>query len=69
MASLIKYFGITPREGAETILYLVNNEDIKSASGLYFKNCTPINSSKVSYDNELSEKLWDYSDQILSQYV
>jgi hypothetical protein len=69
MASLIKYFGITPREGAETILYLVNNEDIKSASGLYFKKCTPINSSKVSYDNELSEKLWDYSEQILSQYL
>ena len=69
MASLIKYFGITPREGAETILHLVNNNDIKSASGLYFKKCMPIKSSQVSYDIELSEKLWDYSEQILSQYI
>jgi hypothetical protein len=69
MASLIKYFGITPREGAESILHLVNNNDIKSASGLYFKKCMPIKSSQVSYDIELSEKLWDYSEQILSQYI
>ncbi|MDC0415196.1 SDR family NAD(P)-dependent oxidoreductase [Gammaproteobacteria bacterium] len=69
VASLIKYFGITPREGAETILYLVNNSNIKSASGLYFKKCIPIKSSQISHDKELSKKLWDYSEQILSQYI
>ena len=69
IASVVKYFGITPREGAETILYLVNNNDINSASGLYFKKCMPIKSSQVSHDKELSEKLWDYSEQILSQYI
>ena len=69
IASLIKYFGITPREGAETILYLVNNDEINSASGLYFKKSIPIKSSQVSHDKELSEKLWDYSEQILSQYI
>ena len=69
IASLIKYFGITPREGAETILYLVNNNDIKTASGLYFKKSIPIKSSQVSHNKELSEKLWDYSEQILSQYI
>jgi NAD(P)-dependent dehydrogenase (short-subunit alcohol dehydrogenase family) len=69
IASLIKYFGITPREGAETILHLVNNNDIKSASGLYFKKSIPIESSQVSHNKELSEKLWDYSEQILSQYI
>ena len=69
IASLIKYFGITPREGAETVLHLINNNDIKKASGLYFKKCMPIKSSQVSHDKELSEKLWDYSEQILSQYI
>ena len=69
MASLIKYFGITPREGAETILYLVNNYDILGASGMYFKKCIPIKSSQISNDKELSEKLWDYSEKILSQYI
>ena len=69
IASLIKYFGVTPREGAETILYLVNNNDIKNASGLYFKKCIPIKSSQVSHDKKLSKKLWDYSERILSQYI
>ena len=69
MASLIKYFGITPREGAETILELVNNNGIDGVSGLYFKKCIPIKSSQVSHDKESSEKLWDYSEQILSQYI
>jgi NAD(P)-dependent dehydrogenase (short-subunit alcohol dehydrogenase family) len=69
MASLIKYFGITPREGAETILHLINNNDVKSASGLYFKKCIPIKSSQISLNTELSAKLWDYSERILSQYI
>jgi len=69
IASLIKYFGITPQEGAETILDLVNNNDIDGASGLYFKKCVPIKSSQVSHDKELREKLWDYSEKILSQYI
>ncbi len=69
MANIIKYFGITPLEGASTILYLVDNEDMKTASGLYFKKCIPVNSSTISYDVKCSRKLWDYSEKILSKYI
>ena len=69
MASIIKYFGISPLEGATTILYLVNNDDIKNASGLYFNKCIPQETSIVSYDEKCSKKLWDYSEQILSNYI
>ena len=69
MASIIKYFGISPLEGATTILYLVNNDDIKNASGLYFNKCIPEETSLVSYDEKCSKKLWDYSEQILSNYI
>ena len=69
MASLIKYFGVSPKEGSETILYLVNNDDIRNASGLYFKKCIPVESSLISYNLESSEKLWDYSEEILSKYL
>tara|TARA_B100000900_G_scaffold353470_1_gene321672 strand:+ start:1897 stop:2721 length:825 start_codon:yes stop_codon:yes gene_type:complete len=69
MASLIKYFGITPLEGASSILYLVNNNDVKSVSGLYFNKCVPQKTSLVSYDEKCSKKLWDYSEQILSNYI
>ena len=69
MASLIKYFGVSPKEGSQTILYLVNNNDIRNASGLYFKKCMPVDSSRVSHNQQMSEKLWDYSEEILSKYL
>ena len=69
MASLIKYFGVSPKEGSETILYLVENNDIRNASGLYFKKCMPVESSRISHNKESAEKLWDYSEEILSKYL
>tara|TARA_B100001113_G_scaffold60716_2_gene46116 strand:+ start:4586 stop:5407 length:822 start_codon:yes stop_codon:yes gene_type:complete len=69
MASIIKYFGITPKEGASTTLYLTNDEEITSASGLYFNKCAPQESSIISKDKKCSKKLWDYSEKILSNYL
>ena len=69
MASLIKYFGVSSKEGSETILYLVVNNNIRNASGLYFKKCIPVESSQISHNLESSEKLWDYSEEILSKYL
>lgn len=69
IASLIKYFGVSSKEGSETILYLVINNDIRNVSGLYFKKCMPVESSRISHNLESSEKLWDYSEEILSKYL
>ena len=69
IASLIKYFGVSPKEGSETILHLVNNNDIRNASGLYFKKCMPVESSRISHNHEFARKLWDYSEKILSKYL
>ena len=69
IASLIKYFGVSPKEGSETILHLVNNNDIGNASGLYFKKCMPVESSRISHNHEFARKLWDYSEKILSKYL
>ena len=69
VASLIKYFGISPKEGSETIMYLVKNNDIRNVSGLYFKKCMPVESSHISHKQEYGVKLWDYSGEILSKYL
>ena len=69
MASIIKSFGITPLEGASTILYLVNNDDVRSASGLYFNKCRPQETSRISHNEKCSRELWDYSEKILSKYI
>ncbi len=65
-ACIIKYFGISPKEGAKTAVYLATQKDIKDISGLYFDKCYPKKTSKVSYDLTAADKLWNYSESLLS---
>ena len=69
LASLIKYFGVSPEEGSRTILYLVNNSETRNVSGLYFRKCMPVETSRITHNQEYSGKLWDYSEKILSKYL
>ena len=69
MANIIKYFGITPLEGAMTTLYLVNNKQVRDLSGLYFDKCRPRSSSRESYDIHTRKILWNYSEKLLSKYL
>ena len=68
-ASIIKLFGITPAEGALTSIYLASSNDLDKASGLYFDKCKARKSSKESYDYEMSQQLWEYSEQLLFKYL
>jgi len=69
MSSLIKCFGISTREGALTSIYLASEETLENISGLYFDKCRPRKSSHVSYDEQMSQELWSYSENILSKYM
>jgi len=69
MSSFIKYFGISTKEGALTSIYLASDKDIKNASGLYFDKCIPRKSSAISYDREVAEELWHYSDDIFKKMI
>lgn len=51
--------------GAETPVYLATTEEIKIYNGQYFIKKKPVRSSKLSYDEALQEKLWDYSINLL----
>lgn len=51
--------------GAETPVYLVTSEEIKDLSGKYFIKKKPVKSSRISYNEELQEKIWNYSIQLL----
>lgn len=51
--------------GAETPVYLASSDDVINLSGKYFIKKKPSKSSKLSYDEKLQEKLWDYSIKLL----
>jgi NAD(P)-dependent dehydrogenase (short-subunit alcohol dehydrogenase family) len=65
---LMKIFAISPEKGAETIVYLASstsNEATKS-SGLYFYKCKAVEPSKLAQDDAVAERLWEYTDRLLS---
>ncbi len=51
--------------GAETPVYLSTSENVKNQSGNYFIKKKPVQSSRISYDEGLQEKLWNYSLELL----
>ena len=68
-SNIIKFFGISTVQGALTSIYLASDEAIGDVSGLYFDKCRPRKSSHVSYDEQMSQDLWSYSENILSKYM
>ena len=68
MSRLIKCFGISTREGALTPIYLASEGNLENISGLYFDKCKPRKSSSISYNNEISKLLWEYSNDIMESH-
>ncbi len=56
--------GITPENGAQTILYLATSSEVELITGEYFENKRAISSSKESYDESVAKKLWSVSAEL-----
>ncbi len=61
-----KIGGITPEEGARTIIYLASSPEVSGVSGRYFVKEKSIPSSKITYDLEFCRKLWELSESLTS---
>ncbi len=62
-----KIGGITPEEGARTIIYLASSPEVAGVSGRYFVKMKSIPSSKITYDLEFCRRLWLLSESLTSQ--
>jgi NAD(P)-dependent dehydrogenase (short-subunit alcohol dehydrogenase family) len=58
---LLRFFGRTPEEGAQTSIYLATSPEVESVTGKYFVDCKPVRSDPVSYDQAIAERLWEVS--------
>ncbi len=54
----------TPKQGADTIVYLASSADIEGVSGKYFARRKPIRSNKLSYIKEDWTRLWEVSEEL-----
>jgi NAD(P)-dependent dehydrogenase (short-subunit alcohol dehydrogenase family) len=54
----------TPAQGAETSLFLATSNEASIQSSKYFSDCRPTKTTALSYDLEVSKKLWDVSAEL-----
>jgi NAD(P)-dependent dehydrogenase (short-subunit alcohol dehydrogenase family) len=59
-----KIAGLTPEEGAQTIIYFATSLDVNGVTGRYFVKEKSIPSSKISYDLEFCHRLWTLSENL-----
>ena len=58
---LLKFIALSPREGAETSIYLASSPEVAGVTGKYFVKKQAVRSSEASYDEAAAKGLWEIS--------
>jgi len=58
------FFFKTINGGAQTSVYCAVAEELKDASGQYFKDCALAECSALAKDEKVAEQLWKLSEQL-----
>ena len=61
---IVKRQLLTPKQGAETIVYLASSDKIKDVSGKFFFEKKEKQSTEESYNLDKAKKLWELSEQL-----
>ncbi len=56
--------GVDADKGAETLVYLAASPEVEGVTGKFFVECRAVSSSALSYDTELSARLWELSERL-----
>jgi NAD(P)-dependent dehydrogenase (short-subunit alcohol dehydrogenase family) len=64
ISPVAKLFAVTPKQGAETIIYLATSPQVAGMTGLYFYKRKPINTSPAAQDDGAAMRLWAASEVI-----
>jgi WW domain-containing oxidoreductase len=55
-------------EGAATQCYVATNSEVMANSGKYFADCNLATTTKIAQNDELSQKLWKVSEEIVAKF-
>ncbi len=61
-----KIAGLTPEEGAQTIIYLATSPKVAGVSGRYFVKEKSVPLKKITYDLDFCHKLWSVSESLIT---
>ena len=60
--SFVKYFTLTPEQGAETLIHCAADPRVGQETGLYYNACLPVPPSAAAQNAELAAELWRRSE-------
>jgi NAD(P)-dependent dehydrogenase (short-subunit alcohol dehydrogenase family) len=63
-ARLIMSVGISPEEGAKTVVYLASSPEAETVNGKYFYQQKPMRSDERTYIIQAQERLWEVSEEM-----
>jgi NAD(P)-dependent dehydrogenase (short-subunit alcohol dehydrogenase family) len=64
LARTIMAFGLSPEEGAKTIIHLASSSDVATISGEYFYKCKVAEPTQAAQDDDASARLWEVSTKL-----
>lgn len=64
--TIAKHFGISAKQGADTIIYLATAPELHQVSGKYFGKRKIKKPSSVAEDFDLAKQLWHYTEKVLN---
>ena len=62
-------FAISPDKAAETILFLLKEDRSIDVTGKYFVKCKEKRTSKISYNEKISNQIWNISYKYIEEYL
>jgi NAD(P)-dependent dehydrogenase (short-subunit alcohol dehydrogenase family) len=60
----MKHFGLTPQEGAKTLIYLASSPEVEGVTGKYFYLCKEETPTEEAQNDASARKLWELSTQL-----
>ncbi|MBN1371421.1 MAG: SDR family oxidoreductase [Anaerolineaceae bacterium] len=60
---LFRFGFMTPKQGAQTSIYLATSPKVEGITGKYFVRCKSVRSSPASYDEATASRLWRWSEE------
>jgi NAD(P)-dependent dehydrogenase (short-subunit alcohol dehydrogenase family) len=67
VVKLGKPFLLTPKQGAQTTLYLATSPEVEGVTGKYFVKSQEKQSSSRSYDQTVGSRLWEVTEQLVAR--
>lgn len=59
-------FALTPEQGADNTIYLASSPHVERLTGKYFVKREPVQSSPISQDEKIAQRLWEISENLTS---